>query len=131
MNLHADSAEVVEPKSNGRSRVTNGAVLLPGVDGRSVWARRCRDVLDAHVSDLGGPDAISEAERSICRRAAVLTTELERLEQRFALAGEATERDLDLYQRAANSMRRMLEAVGIARRPRSVKGLPVLLGGDD
>ena len=63
---------------------------------------------------------MSEAERSIVRRAATLTVELERLELRFAMAGEADAADIDLYQRTANSLRRLLEAVGFERRSRDV-----------
>ncbi len=114
----ADSQPIV--RTNGRSRITNGSALLPGVDGRSPWVRRCKDVIRAHISDLGGEDNTSAAERSIIRRAAVLTTELERFEVKFALAGEADANDLDTYQRVANSLRRLLEAVGIERRPRDV-----------
>ena len=112
-----DRLPVADPKRCGRSRVTNGSVLLPGIDGRSVWVRRCKDLIDIHLADL--PDA-SAAERSIIRRAAVLTTELERLEQKFALAGEATPFDLDLYQRTAGGLRRLLECVGLERRLRDV-----------
>src|SRR5262249_23491489 len=82
-----------------RSRVSNGSKLLVNIDGRTGWARRCRDVIQAHVSDLGGADNTSEAERSIVRRCAALTVELERMESVFAEAGEATEFQLDLYQR--------------------------------
>jgi hypothetical protein len=94
--------------------------LLPGVDGRSVWARRCRDVIDLHISDLGGADNVSEAEKSIVRRCAALTVELEHLEFMFATAGSATPDQLDLYQRTANSLRRHLETIGLERRPRDV-----------
>ena len=69
-----------------RSRISNGSSILPGVDRRSCWARRLRDLIDLHLSDLGGEDAASEAERSIIRRAACLTVELEHLELAFALA---------------------------------------------
>jgi hypothetical protein len=117
-NSSSDSGQVV--RTNGRSRITNGNALLPGVDGRSVWARRCRDVINLHISDLGGDDNVSEAEKSIIRRCAALTVELEHLEFLFATAGEATADQLDLYQRTANSLRRLLEAVGIERRPRDV-----------
>jgi hypothetical protein len=103
-------------KSRQRSRLTNGA-LLPGIDGRSSWVRRCKDVIELHLADL--PDATA-AERSIVRRAAVLTTELERLEAKFAEAGEASPFDLDLYQRTAGGLRRLLEAVGLERRLRDV-----------
>ncbi len=87
-----DSNQIAEATPTQRSRVTNGSALLPNIDGRSSWARRCRDVLALHVSDLGGDEAVSEAERSICRRAAVLTTELELLEARFAQSGEVLAR---------------------------------------
>jgi hypothetical protein len=50
----------------------NGNALLPDVDGRSVWTRRCRDLIASHTADCGGSLAISEAERSIIRRASVL-----------------------------------------------------------
>jgi len=113
-----DDPSVVPRK--GRSRVTNGTVLIAGVDQRSPWVRRCKDVIAAHLSDLGGADNTSAAERSIIRRAAVLTTELEVLEVRFAKAGEASAADLEVYQRCSNSLRRLLEAVGLQRRPRDV-----------
>ena len=106
--------------SRQRSRVTNGSALLPGVDGRSAWIRRCKDVIAEHLTDMGGSDNTSAAERSIVRRAAVLTTELEMLEARFAQAGEATAVDLDLYIRASGNLRRMLESVGLQRRAKDI-----------
>ena len=54
-----------------------------------------------------------------CR--AVLTTELEQLEVRFATAGEASADDLDLYSRASANLRRLLESVGLQRRARDVR----------
>ena len=126
--------EVITPKSagrrpvddpsvtsrKGRSKVTNGKVLIAGVDQRSPWIRRCKDVIAAHFSDLGGEANTSAAERSLVRRCAVLTVELELLEAKFAMAGEAPSDDLDLYQRTAGNLRRLLEAVGLQRRPREV-----------
>jgi hypothetical protein len=116
----SDSGEIAEPKPTHRSRVTNGSAVLPGVDGRSLWMRRLRDLIELHLSDLGGADHVSEAERSIVRRACTLTVELERLEQGFALAGEAEPETLDLYQRTAGNLRRLLEAVGLERRQREL-----------
>jgi hypothetical protein len=116
----SDRSAIVRPKDPQRSRITNGSALLPGVDGRNAWVRRCKDVLNEHIADLGGVDNVSAGERSIIRRACVLTVELERLEQKFALAGEASTDDIDLYQRVANSLRRLLEAVGLQRRSRNV-----------
>jgi hypothetical protein len=121
--MPASSAALARVKPEGRSRISNGSAVLPGVDGRSTWVRRLRDLIGLHLSDLGGDDAVSEAERSIVRRAATLTVELERLEAVFAVAGEAQPDQLDLYQRTANSLRRLLERVGIERRPRDVSGV--------
>lgn len=123
------SPAVTAIKPEARSAVSNGSRLLPGVDGRSVWARRCRDLIEAHVSDLGGPQMISEAEKSIVRRCATLTVELERMETAFATAGEADDRSLDLYQKTAGSLRRLLESLGLQRRQRPVDGLPSLMEG--
>jgi hypothetical protein len=114
------SAEVAGSKRYARSSVSNGSTLLSGVDGRSCWARRLRDLIELHEADRGGQSNISEAERAIIRRASTLIVEAERLEAKFALAGEAEPADLDLYQRISNSMRRLFEAVGIERRPRDV-----------
>ncbi len=111
-------------KPTARSRITNGSELLSGVDGRSVWARRMRDLIEAHTNDLGGPDVCSHAERSILRRVACLSVELEHLEARFALSDGATSQDLDLYQRTANSLRKLLETTGLKRR--AVDVTPVL-----
>jgi hypothetical protein len=104
-----------------RSRVTNGKTLFAiGGDMRRPWARRLRDCIEMHLGDLGSN--VSEAERSIVRRAAVLTVELERLEAKFAV-DQGTVDDLDLYQRTAGSLRRLLESVGLKRRPRDVQTL--------
>ena len=108
------------PAAAQRSRITNGSALLPGVDGRSAWVRRARDLIREHLADLGGFDNVSAAERSIIRRASVLTVELERLEAKFALAGEASVQDLDAYQRGANTLKRLLQSVGLQRRARDV-----------
>ena len=114
--MSAGSSTIGAHKLTHRSRVTNGSRFLSGVDGRSQWARRARDIMRLHVSDLGGDTAISEAERSLVRRASVLSTELERLEVKFATAGQASAEDLDLYSRASGTLRRLLEAVGVGRR---------------
>jgi hypothetical protein len=124
----ANSIKVAPPrhadrKAYARSAVSNGTRLLGvKVDNRSRWVRRCRDVIAAHTSDLGGIDNCSVAERSIIRRAAVLTVQAEMLEAKFALAdGDVPVEDLDIYQRLTNSLRRLLEAVGLERRPRTVE----------
>jgi hypothetical protein len=115
-----DQPGAVRRKDRQKSRITNGSALLPGVDGRSPWVRRCKDVIASHLSDMGGIDNTSAAERSIIRRASTLTVELERLEVRFATAGEASADEIDLYARVAGNLRRLLETVGLQRRAREV-----------
>ena len=122
-NSPVDRPKVGHQRDPQKSRITNGSALLPGIDGRSPWVRRCKDVIAAHLSDLGGADNTSAAERSIIRRASTLTVELERLEAKFATAGAANPDDLDLYQRTAGNLRRLLEAVGLQRRQRTVMSL--------
>jgi hypothetical protein len=102
-----------------RSKVTNGTSLLPGIDGRSTWVRRCRDVIALHTSDLGGETNCSAAERSIIRRVAVLTVQLEMLEARFA-EGRSSDADIDLYIRGSGNLRRLLEAIGLQRRTKDI-----------
>jgi hypothetical protein len=116
----ADRPKVGPVKHPGRSRITNGSAFLPGIDNRGPWIRRCKDVIAAHLSDLGGLNNTSAAERSIIRRVGVLTAELEHLEVRFATAEETDAADLDLYQRMTNTLRRSLESIGLQRRTRDV-----------
>jgi hypothetical protein len=119
----ADRSNEGRRTKSHRSRVTNGALLAATADGRSAWARRLKDVCAAHLADLGGETNTSAAERSLIRRIATLTVELELLECRFAVAGEATPEALDLYSRAAGNLRRLLEAIGLQRRAKPVPSL--------
>lgn len=123
--LQTDPAEAA-PQRRNRSKTTNGTAVVVGADGRSLWQRRFRDLVELHISDLGGKSVISQAEYSIVRRAATLTVELEKLEMRFADAEHADPKDLDLYQRSAGNLRRLLESVGLKRRAKDVT--PTLKG---
>jgi hypothetical protein len=108
-----------------RSTVGNGHKLIAGCDGRGRWVRRLKDLLDEAISDMGGVDNTSAAERHIIRRACVMIVELERLEGKFAQAGEVSVDDLDCYGRTAGNMRRLLESVGLQRRARDVTPDPL------
>lgn len=83
--------------------------------------RRLRDLVVAHESDLGGEELISEGERRLVRRAAMLTLQLELMDQRWAANdGAATSQELEVYQLTTGALRRVLESVGLKRRPRDV-----------
>jgi hypothetical protein len=89
-------------------------------DGRSPWARRYRDIVDLHVADAGGRDILSESKLSLIRRASALECELEQMEGRLS-TGELV--DLDMFARATSHLRRVLETIGLERRPRDLQTL--------
>jgi hypothetical protein len=107
-----------------RSAVTSGRKLLMQGDPNSAWARRYHDLLGGHVADLGGADALSEAQAALCRDAACLELELERMRSKLS-AGEDI--DLDLYGRVAGQRRRILETLGLRRQPKDVTTLEAYL----
>ena len=107
--------------SKTRSSITNGRHLLPEIDARSAWMRRLRDLIAEHTSDLGGDDLVSESERRLIRRAAMLCIQCEMLDAKFASeGGQASQNDLECYQRVTNTLRRCLESLGLSRRSKDV-----------
>jgi hypothetical protein len=88
----ADGSNVAGRKRNNsksaepyhRSRVTNGRDILPGVDGRSLVARRYRDIATAILVDQGGQDQCSESRQQLIRRFAAAAVLAEELEARLA-----------------------------------------------
>ena len=111
---------ITRQNDHRRSRITNGSCLLPGVDGRSPWVKRARDLIAAQLSDKPDP---STAEMAIIRRAAVLVVELEIMEAKFASANGADDEALERYARIASSMRRLFESVGLGRRAKELSPL--------
>lgn len=107
-------------RSKLRSAVSNGRSLLVGIDQRSAPARRYRDVADAIASDLGGHDALSEAQLHLVRSAAGLVVMRERLD---AMALNDEKIDTSEYCRLTNSLRRLLATLGLKRVPRDVTDL--------
>jgi len=103
-----------------RSAVTSGRRQFVSGDPNSAWARRYHDLILGHISDLGGKPNLSEAQISLCKRAAGLEAELEQMEGRMS-QGEQV--DLDRYGRAASHLRRILESLGITRQARTVSGI--------
>jgi hypothetical protein len=125
-NRQAVTRRVRLSKPTARARVTNGTELVVGVDGRTLWVRRFKDLLALHLSDLGGEDNCSEAEKALVRRSACLIVELEQMEAKFAERGDgASVKQLQAYQRVVNTLRRTLESLGLKRRPRDVTPDPL------
>lgn len=97
-----------------RSAVTSGRQQFITGNPNSAWARRFHDLVQGHVSDLGGRSTMSEAQFALAKRAAGLECELEQMEGRMSLGKEI---NLDAYGRAASHLRRILETLGVERKP--------------
>jgi hypothetical protein len=104
-------------KKRLRSRVSNGKQAFVEGDGRTPWARRWRDLIEAHIADLGGVAALSEAQRSLIKRASTIEIELEQCEGRLSLGRPS---DLSEYATAASHLRRIFETLGIERKARDM-----------
>jgi hypothetical protein len=114
--------KLLTPTLTSLRRDVREGMALREVDHRSAWSKRLNALIAAHTSDLGGDDELSEAERVLVRRAAMLTLQLELIEFNWATSheGAATAKTLAEYQRCTNTLRRTLEALGLRRRPRDV-----------
>jgi hypothetical protein len=95
------------------SKVTTGRkVFVESGDGRSAWARRWKDLTLAHVTDLGDPEDLSEAQISLCRRAAAIECQLELVEARMS---EGQPLDVAQYSRLTGVLCRLFELIGVKR----------------
>jgi hypothetical protein len=106
---HAPS--VARP-SKLKAAVTNDPLMLRGVDGRSMIARRYRDVAIALADDLGGQDKLSEPSRILVRQAAALTVQVEGLQTKI-VSGEDV--NLEQLTRLSNVLGRTLQRLGLKR----------------
>ena len=104
-------------KSHGRSRVSNGHDLLPDVDGRSVIARRYRDIANAIFVDQSGANQCSEVRKQLIRRFAAAAVLTEQMESRLA-NGEQI--DVQEHATLSSTLVRLAQRIGIDRIPRDV-----------
>jgi len=91
-------------------------------DGRSSAARRFRGLVRAFAADLGGDDALTAAERSLVRQAAIMTLKAEDI-QNALLRGDEVE--TDSLVRLSNASARLLGALGVQRRKRQPAHVPL------
>ncbi|MGX8011674.1 hypothetical protein ACVDG8_023215 [Mesorhizobium sp. ORM8.1] len=68
-----------------------------------------------HVQDLGGPRHVTQSQFALIRAAATTTIILEKWELQFATEGTLSVADLLGYQTTLNSLRRVLETLGLNR----------------
>lgn len=103
-------------KLTHRSAVANGTrMFVEGLDGRSALARRYRDLVATFTSDMGGDP--SESQKQLIRRAASLSVWCEAVEVRLANGEEV---DIGSLTTTANSLRRILQDIGLDRRTKDV-----------
>jgi hypothetical protein len=107
-----DSRPVQRQKLQGRSRISNGHDLLPDVDGRSVMARRYRDITSAILVDQGGEAECSESRMQLIRRFAAAAVLAEQLEARL-VNGEQI--DMQEHATLSSTLVRLAQRIGINR----------------
>jgi hypothetical protein len=97
--------------------VSNGRDILPDVDGRSLIARRYRDVVGAILADQGGEDRCSESRKQLIRRFAAASVLAERMEAQLANGEEI---DITEHAMLSSTLVRLASRIGIDRMPRDV-----------
>lgn len=115
--MHRTRVPAANTKDYARSRVSNGNDLLPDIDGRSVVARRYRDIMSAICTDQGGADRISEARLQLVRRFAAAAVIAEQME-----ADLANGKQIDVGQHAllVSTLVRVARRIGIDRRAKNI-----------
>lgn len=90
----------------------DGGNEFADVDGRSVGARRYRDVLGALIADQGGTDQCSESRKQLVRRFAAAAVLAEQLEARLAYGDKI---DITAHALLASTLVRIAQCIGIDR----------------
>jgi hypothetical protein len=100
-----------------RSRVSNGMDILPGIDGRSLIARRYQDISAAIYQDMGGFDRCSEARVQLIRRFSASACIAEQMEANLA-NGQAI--NISEHALLCSTLVRIARRIGLNRRARNV-----------
>lgn len=117
------AAADIEPRRNTDAGDKAGKaklMTLDDMDGRTRAAQAVKATIDSLAADLGGEESLSTAEMAIIRRAAVCGAMAESIAVQW-LTGEAV--DPGTFSALSNNERRLLETVGLKRRPRDVTNL--------
>lgn len=103
------------PKPTFRTKKGTGKITLAGVDGRSLMARRFREIHAQIEADLGGD--LTEAQRAIAARAVTLAVWCESAEAELAQGNDFNPQE---YATVANAMRRLLCDLGLDRKAKDI-----------
>jgi hypothetical protein len=107
------SKTITRAKPSARSRVSNGKDLLPGIDGRSIIARRYRDISFAIFQDAGGIEQCSEARQQLIRRFAAASVIAEGMEADLVNNKSISIAD---HVQLSSTLTRLASRIGIDRR---------------
>jgi len=122
-NKRPTRVPAVDLKSHGRSKVSNGKDILPDCDGRSVIARRYRDIASAILVDQGGADLCSESRKQLVRRFAAAAVLAEQMEAALARGQEISITEHCLL---ASTMVRVANKIGVDRVPKEIEQDPAV-----
>jgi hypothetical protein len=111
------SPDYAARKKEAKSRVSNGQEILPNVDGRTLIARRYRDIAAAMVSDSGGEDHCSETRIQLIRRFSAAAVLAEAMEAELANGKQI---DLNEHALLSSTLVRIASRLGINRLPKNV-----------
>jgi hypothetical protein len=95
-----------------RSAITNRPHTLRDVDGRSMGARRYRDICISLSDDLGGANNLSEPTQILIRQASALTVQVESLQAKIVGGVDV---DLEQLTRLSNVLGRTLQRLGLKK----------------
>lgn len=98
---------------------------LEGLDGRTALAQEMRRRYDAFVSDLGGDETLSYAQRSLVARALWLELHLQQQEEALASGADF---DSGKWVQAVNSLQGVLSKLGLERKAKEVTLSDVIAG---
>ena len=118
--MRVENHTLTTRKPTARSRITNGADILPAIDGRSIFARRYRDIAAAIVSDQGGLDRLSEARLQLVRRFAAAACIAEELEARIARGEEMPDNIIEKHSTLCSTLCRLSMRIGLGRRAKDI-----------
>lgn len=113
----ASEANEIEKKKRLKTTKKVRLLTLADLDGRTRAAQHALELRASILSDLGGQEHTSIAQRELAQRAAILGAALEDIETRW-LKGNPIE--LKEYATLINAQRRVLSDLGLERGPRDV-----------
>lgn len=98
-------------------RIRTRFLTLADLDRRTNAYKRTQSLISEMTADLGGDSEITTAQRLLIGRAAIAAVMTEDQEVKFLAGGVV---DPAIHATLSNSLRRLLEAIGISRVPRDV-----------